>query len=226
MASVLTSKEYSSNSQIQPLTSGYASIHSSNRPKQQQHKNLDKIAASLNSSKRSQLKNKFSSNHLKSNINKNSIENYDKDDSPITETRNRLLTLSATDSVLSTPYAKTILSQNHTIFLPANNNQHHYHNRNYEETTSHNPNQTNTAQTKLSRRNTRSRRQQYAQLHSKSLEYSGTGEDSPTSDEENKPIEFSPEIMEAADKVTYITNHIKNENYYEDVNEKLFQVIF
>ncbi len=41
------------------------------------------------------------------------------------------------------------------------------------------------------------------------------------SDNENsnctKPIEFSMEIMEAADKVTYITNHIKSENYYEEV---------
>ncbi len=33
-----------------------------------------------------------------------------------------------------------------------------------------------------------------------------------------KPIEFSMEIMEAADKVTYITNHIKSENYYEEVS--------
>jgi 2-polyprenyl-3-methyl-5-hydroxy-6-metoxy-1,4-benzoquinol methylase len=30
-------------------------------------------------------------------------------------------------------------------------------------------------------------------------------------------IQFSQEIMEAADKVTYITNHIKSENYYEEV---------
>jgi len=31
-------------------------------------------------------------------------------------------------------------------------------------------------------------------------------------------VEFSPEIIEAADKVTYITNHIKSENDYEEVN--------
>lgn len=34
----------------------------------------------------------------------------------------------------------------------------------------------------------------------------------------DRPVEFSPEIMEAADKVTYITNHIKSENYYEEVS--------
>ena len=33
----------------------------------------------------------------------------------------------------------------------------------------------------------------------------------------DRPIEFSPEIIEAADKVTYITNHIKSENDYEEV---------
>ena len=34
-----------------------------------------------------------------------------------------------------------------------------------------------------------------------------------------RPIEFSSEIIEAADKVTYITNHIKSENDYEEVIE-------
>ncbi len=36
-------------------------------------------------------------------------------------------------------------------------------------------------------------------------------------DGEEKPVEFSAEIIEAADKVTYITNHIKSENDYEEV---------
>jgi hypothetical protein len=34
----------------------------------------------------------------------------------------------------------------------------------------------------------------------------------------SKPIEFSSEIIETADKITYITNHIKSENDYEEVN--------
>jgi hypothetical protein len=33
----------------------------------------------------------------------------------------------------------------------------------------------------------------------------------------SKPIEFSSEIIETADKITYITNHIKSENDYEEV---------
>jgi hypothetical protein len=35
--------------------------------------------------------------------------------------------------------------------------------------------------------------------------------------EDERPIEFSPDVFEAADKVTYITNHIKTENDYEEV---------
>lgn len=199
-------------------------MHSHNRPKQQQHKNLDKVAATLNSFKRSQLQNKNLANQLKSN-NKNSLENYEKDDNPILESRNRLLTLSATDSILSTQYHKTNLNQSYH-HCPSNyNTQNHNQHRNNEETTFENSNQTKSAQTKLNRRNTRSRRQQYAQLNSKSLEYCGTGDDSHTSEEENQPIKFSPEIMEAADKVTYITNHIKNENYYEEVKIKLLIVL-
>lgn len=44
-----------------------------------------------------------------------------------------------------------------------------------------------------------------------------------TYSDSERPVEFSPEIMEAADKVTYITNHIKSENYYEEVSlSKIF----
>lgn len=34
--------------------------------------------------------------------------------------------------------------------------------------------------------------------------------------------EFTPEILEAADKVVYITNHIKSENDYQEVKFKIF----
>lgn len=39
-----------------------------------------------------------------------------------------------------------------------------------------------------------------------------------TTSDEDRPIEFSREILDAADKITYITNHIKSENDYEEVN--------
>ena len=66
------------------------------------------------------------------------------------------------------------------------------------------------------------RRRNFAQSQSQSRSLEGTLNE-PDSDNEDKnsyssrPFEFSPEIMEAADKVTYITSHIKSENYYEEV---------
>lgn len=42
--------------------------------------------------------------------------------------------------------------------------------------------------------------------------------DATTSDDE-RPIEFTPDILDAADKITYITNHIKSENDYEEVKQ-------
>lgn len=68
--------------------------------------------------------------------------------------------------------------------------------------------------------NSHSRRQQFAQSQTRSLEYAL---DDVVSSEDDRPIEFSQEIMEAADKVTYITNHIKSENYYEEVSNLLIR---
>ena len=76
-------------------------------------------------------------------------------------------------------------------------------------------------------RNRRERSGVFKHVKSKSLE-GGGGEDA-DGDENNsmdengggaRPIEFSPEIIEAADKVTYITNHIKSENDYEEVRNR------
>lgn len=71
------------------------------------------------------------------------------------------------------------------------------------------------------RTNINERRKQFQQSsHSRSLEglQNETNSENEDSSSSSKQIEFSPEIMEAADKVTYITNHIKSENYYEEVS--------
>lgn len=39
----------------------------------------------------------------------------------------------------------------------------------------------------------------------------------PVTSDDDRSIEFSLEILDAADKITYITNHIKSENDYEEV---------
>ena len=74
--------------------------------------------------------------------------------------------------------------------------------------------------TNLKRRtniNERRKQLEHTSPHSRSFEGLQNETNSENEDTSNKQIEFSPEIMEAADKVTYITNHIKSENYYEEV---------
>ena len=72
--------------------------------------------------------------------------------------------------------------------------------------------------TVVKRANLHERRKQFAaNAYSRSLE--AALNETATDEERNnndRSFEFSPEIMEAADKVTYITNHIKSENYYEE----------
>ena len=92
----------------------------------------------------------------------------------------------------------------------------------------------NKANNLINRSSRHRKRQLYGQTHSRSLEHSSNyisknpGEQTNESfDEHNnlagddtdddKPVEFSSEIIEAADKVTYITNHMKSENDYEEV---------
>lgn len=53
----------------------------------------------------------------------------------------------------------------------------------------------------------------YGQSHS--LDYD-TGLNT-SEDEINRHVKFDSEILDAAEKITYITNHIKNENDYEEV---------
>lgn len=63
---------------------------------------------------------------------------------------------------------------------------------------------------------TNRKRQKFRQMQTQSLEYDSNAYNT-SADEDNRPFEFSPEILETADKITFITNHIKSENDYEEV---------
>lgn len=54
---------------------------------------------------------------------------------------------------------------------------------------------------------------------SQSLDYDTAvnGHATTSEDERSKPMRFDSDILDAAEKITYITNHIKNENDYEEV---------
>lgn len=197
------------------------------RPKQQQHKNLDKLVASLKSQKRLHLNNEYQSpvslsssklNHIKLKLYTDDLNEDDLD-----ENRNRLLTLSATDSICTTPQKVKHRHRHHHKHrhensinisnendIQSNNNRFNYQQMNSLPLNKRSSNN-NLVKRVVSNHN---RRQQYAQSQSRSLEYAL---DDSFNSEDDKPIEFSREIMEAADKVTYITNHIKSENYYEEV---------
>lgn len=208
------------------------------RPKQQQHKNLDKLVANLKNSKRIHL-NQHSSGDYQSPLAHRSVKlkfNDDLgDDDILDENRNRLLTLSATDSICTTPQKAKHRHNHHHHHHHSSRHQRQsssietptyeknssksfaraYKNSNYMNSLPSNSNKSpNLVRRAVSSAN---RRQLYAQAQSRSLEYAL---DDSLSSEDEQPIEFSQEIMEAADKVTYITNHIKSENYYEEVNLK------
>ena len=129
--------------------------------------------------------------------------------------------LNAVDSIVSVksnnknPTTTSILTKNKNRTSPFNNNN---NNNSYNID---NISQTSTLlQRRLIKTNSaqhnESRRFQFSSSQSKSHE-AGLN-DSFTFSDTDRPVEFSPEIMEAADKVTYITNHIKSENYYEEVS--------
>ena len=204
------------------------------RPKQQQHKNLDKLVANLKSSKRIQLNSDYQSPVAHRSI-KLKFNDGLNDDDLLDENRNRLLTLSATDSICTTP--QKVKQRHH------HRRQHSSNTTNRQSSNENTPviTTTNNAYEKNANRASKNlnymnslpplsnkspnlvrravssvnKRQLYSQSQSRSLEYAL--DDTYSSDEEDRPIEFSQEIMEAADKVTYITNHIKSENYYEEV---------
>ncbi len=236
-------------------------FQSSSRPKQQQHKNLDKLVANLKTSKRLHLNTEYQSpisiksNHIRLKLYTDVDELRDHD--LIDENRNRLLTLSATDSICTTPQKSKHRHHHHH----RHHRNHHQNdkianynvsnqmqtasdssskhskstNRFYNQNNKNNDNNSNFQEIKslplhtlspngsnsLIRRgiSSHSRRQQFAQTQTRSLEYAL---DDAISSEDDRPIEFSQEIMEAADKVTYITNHIKSENYYEEVGHPSF----
>lgn len=147
------------------------------RPKQQQHKNLDKLFISSKNNK-TQNQGQLNNTLIQQQQHKNEVLN-----------RNRF-----------------------NLNTKSSNG-----NRNEIEA----PNKRVHTQTKLasndnsnSQRGTKSRRhQQYAQSQSYSLEY----DTYTTTSDDDRPCDFSPEILEAADKITYITNHIRSENDYEEV---------
>lgn len=159
------------------------------RPKQQQHKNLDKLI---------NRKNQFKSNRnpINAEHKQSSRESAAQYDAALGGSRNRFLTLSGSESIGSS----------------RNQSQAH---SNLKNTSPHKQSNTNInsggggggARTK---RNKATRRQQFSQSHSLDNE-AHTSED-------EKPMEFSPEILDAADKITFITNHMKNENDYEEVS--------
>jgi len=152
-------------------------------------------------------------------------------DDLINENRNRLLTLSATDSMFATQ--KLRKSHNHHNRLNKNNNNNNNNNIYHDQTNPklhskslnriHNNQDINSlslnsrSSNNLVKRGmtTNIRRQNYSQSQSRSLE--NTFDHINSSEDDQPQIQFSQEIMEAADKVTYITNHIKSENYYEEV---------
>lgn len=232
------------------------------RPKQQQHKNLDKLVANLKTSKRQHLNAEYQSpmsiksNHIRLKLYTDVDEL--RDDDLMDENRNRLLTLSATDSICTTPQKTKYRHHHH------HHHNHHRHHRNQQNQHQHdnlvNFNQMQTASDSSSKHShskssnrlyknnsnnsnnlkevkslpfhtlspngssslirrgisSHSRRQNFSQTQTRSLEYAL---DDAVSSEDDRPIEFSQEIMEAADKVTYITNHIKSENYYEEMRD-------
>lgn len=64
----------------------------------------------------------------------------------------------------------------------------------------------------IDRINSNYKQQLFSQSHSLDND---TG---PSEDEGARNLQFDSEIIDAAEKITYITNHIKNENDYEEVN--------
>ena len=100
--------------------------------------------------------------------------------------------------------------------------------RSYHHTfASHLTNTSTSQHAQLMTRNRRERSDAFKHSKSKSLECANddetinqNGDDVDDDFLDSRPIEFSPEIIEAADKVTYITNHIKSENDYEEVRKR------
>ena len=198
------------------------SMHSIHyRPKQQQHKNLDRVAASLNqpmtplASRRAQFVTSNSlyiqqaANKVKL-VRKKSFNELIDDEEDSGLSRSRFRTLSGNEDSQS-----SIKRHHHHHHSSGRHRQHHHHQqssfREPREGVVYSPGTQNTP-TNLTSRNSRNRRTQF-KSQSHSLEY-GFDENY----DEDKTVEFSPEIIEAADKVTYITNHIKSENDYEEVS--------
>jgi len=150
------------------------SAHMSDRPKQQQHRNLDKFAAS--NKKMINLK-KNGEHRFDSKLTRD-VLNYD-------EQENDCLLNDSID----------ILTQSKTMMPQRNNNKPIYLNQQSRDQS-----------------DKRHKRSQFRKSHSHSLECPSD------KSEDERPIEFSPDVLEAADKVTYITNHIKTENDYEEVS--------
>ncbi len=167
------------------LTANVYSTCMSERPKQQQHRNLDKFAA-LNKKMIHMKKN--GEHRLDAKLARDAL-NYD-------EQENDCLLNDSID--IATP-SKVIMQQRNS-----KSNRTRYESYQSRE--------------QLDKRHTNShyssnvhKRSQFRKSHSHSLECASD------KSEDERPIEFSPDVLEAADKVTYITNHIKTENDYEEV---------
>jgi hypothetical protein len=162
--------------------------------------------------------------------------------------RNRYRTLSNGEriSVNESSNKNTPVNQKNHHHSPHNPNQYHNSHHRSSSTNIHNGqdlyasnNNNNTQQQKISAHRTETNNQSYdlnnsnsntpksnrlrqryktqtQQVTTKSLDY-----DTYASTDEDRPVEFSPEIIETADKITYITNHIKSENDYEEVSSEI-----